>query len=183
MAQLHNFSNRAPCIGCHTNCCMDFVVYVNSHDIHRISTNLKVPPESFIQLYQPEDEDSAVRVEDGLYDLALKDDKGTCNFLKREAGQFRCSIQPFKPGICRTYPFEVRRGRFVQIVKKVCPVDWRLPKNLEMQMSSMYDEHDKEWDFYLDLIEEWNEGKKDRSLSSFTNFANSRVEISLQNSA
>ncbi len=158
---------------------MDFVVYLNSHDIHRISTNLKVPPESFLQLYEPEEKDSAVSVDGGLYDLALRDDSGTCNFLQRAEGQFRCTIHTFKPGICRTYPFEVRRNKFVQITKKVCPVDWNLPKRIEKQLSSMYDVHDKEWDFYLEIIEEWNQGNRDRSLAAFAAFAISRVQSSL----
>jgi len=40
-----------PCISCHTNCCKEYVIFVNAHDIYRLSFELGLVPESFLEIY------------------------------------------------------------------------------------------------------------------------------------
>jgi len=38
-----------PCNSCHTNCCKEYVIFVNAHDIYRLSVGLGLAPESFLE--------------------------------------------------------------------------------------------------------------------------------------
>jgi len=40
-----------PCVSCHTNCCKEYVIFVNAHDIYRLSVGLGLAPESFLAIY------------------------------------------------------------------------------------------------------------------------------------
>lgn len=168
-----------PCIGCHTRCCKDYIVYVNSHDIYRIHKALLAPPESFLQLYRSDDRFSGVRIQRGIYELALKDRYGDCTFLAKKGDQFRCRVHEFKPGICRSYPFELQRGKVVQLSEKVCPVDWKLLKDSKAELLNQLRTYDEEWDFYHQTTKEWNSRRGRRTLAGFAEFALDRVEKSL----
>ena len=179
MRQSGPIADHHPCTRCHTRCCKDYVVYVNSHDIYRIHKAFLFSPQSFLQLYKSEDESSGVILQRGIYDLALKDRYGVCTFLVEKEGQFRCRTHEFKPGICRSYPFELRRGRVVQLSEKVCPVDWKLLKDSKEELLIQLRTYDKEWDFHHQITKEWNSRLGHRTLRSFVRFALDRVEKSL----
>ncbi len=73
---------KLPCDSCHTNCCKEYVIFVNAHDIYRLSVGLGLAPESFLEIYGAKDFDLGIKVKEGLLDLALKQKDGTCMFLE-----------------------------------------------------------------------------------------------------
>ena len=109
---------------CHTNCCKEYTIFVNAHDIYRLATGLGIEPESFLEIYGAKDFDLGIQVKEGLVDLALKQKDGSCTFLVGSGDAYRCTVNEFKPGVCKSYPFQIRDGKLVQMDSKLCPVDW-----------------------------------------------------------
>lgn len=86
------------CEGCHS-CCegMDDTIVLDPYDIYRLTKNLDF---DFARLMQGR---IALHVEEGLIlpHLAMSAESGACSFLNEEG---RCSIHPYRPGICRLFP-------------------------------------------------------------------------------
>jgi len=83
MTSVIDNSPKFPCVSCHTDCCKEYTIFVNAHDIYRLSTGLNLKPESFLQLIGAKDYSLGIKVEEGLVDLALKQKNGACEFLKK----------------------------------------------------------------------------------------------------
>jgi Fe-S-cluster containining protein len=165
---------------CHTNCCKEYTIFVNAHDIYRLATGLGIEPESFLEIYGAKDFDLGIQVKEGLVDLALKQKDGSCTFLVGSGDAYRCTVNEFKPGVCKSYPFQIRDGKLVQMDSKLCPVDWDV-----VQFKSLMESHLKkdeaEWKFYDDLILEWNRKHWiKKPLSAFLRFMMDRVSLSLE---
>ena len=165
---------------CHTNCCKEYTIFVNAHDVYRLATGLGLEPESFLEIYGAKDFSLGIKVKEGLVDLALKQKDGSCTFLVGSGDVYRCTVNEFKPGVCKSYPFQTRNGNLVQMDSKLCPVDWDM-----IQFKSMMEPHlkkdEEEWKFYDDLILEWNHKHWIRKpLSAFLRFIMDKVELSLE---
>ena len=166
-----------PCVTCETNCCKEYTIFVNAHDIYRLHQKLKKTPKSFLDIWGAKDFDLGIKVKEGLLDLALKQKDGGCMFLEESKDMFRCTVNDFKPSVCKSYPFQMKKGKLVQMTEKLCPVDWDT-KEIESMMSTHLKKDEEEWEFYDKLVLEWNEkfGEK-KSLSEFLKFILDRVAL------
>jgi Fe-S-cluster containining protein len=183
IADNHDFSHAKtgefPCDSCHTDCCKEYVIFVNAHDIHRLSIGLGLSPETFLEIYGAKDYSLGVKVKEGLIDLALKQKNGGCEFLEESKDVFRCTVNDFKPGVCKSYPFEMKNGKLTQMNSMMCPVDWDLMEFKKMMVTHLKKD-ESEWKFYEEIVQEWNtiHGEK-KSLSEFLKFMFDKVELSL----
>ena len=166
-----------PCVECETNCCKEYTIFVNAHDIYRLYQKLKKTPESFLEIWGAKDYELGIKVKEGLLDLALKQKDGGCMFLEESKDMFRCTVNDFKPSVCKSYPFQMKKGKLVQMTEKLCPVDWDTSE-FESMMSTHLKKDEEEWEFYDKLVLEWNEkfGEK-KSLSEFLKFILDRVAL------
>ena len=170
-------SGEFPCISCHTNCCKEYVIFVNAHDIYRLSVGLGLPPESFLEIYGAKDFDLGIKVKEGLVDLALKQKDNRCMFLEESKDTFRCTVNDFKPSVCKSYPFQMKNGKLIQMSEKMCPVEWNT-KEFEAMMSTHLKKDEYEWKFYENLVLEWNAKHWiKKPLSKFLKFMLDRVVL------
>ncbi len=164
-----------PCVSCHTNCCKEYVIFVNAHDIYRLSVGLGLDPESFLDIYGAKDFDLGINVKEGLLDLVLKQKDGGCIFLEESEDAFRCTVHDFKPSVCKSYPFQFKNGKLTQMNSKMCPDEWDAKKFEDMMLTYLKKDKD-EWKFYDKLILEWNAKYSiKKSLSEFLKFMLDRV--------
>lgn len=164
-----------PCISCHTNCCKEYTIFVNAHDVYRLSIGLGLDPENFLEIYGAKDFDLGIKVKEGLVDLALKQKNGACTFLVESKDIFRCTVNEFKPGVCKSYPFQMKDGKLTQMSDKMCPVDWDT-REFETMMKTHLKKDEAEWKFYNDLILEWNQKHWiKKPLSAFLGFILDKV--------
>lgn len=175
----HAKTREFPCVTCHTDCCKEYVIFVNAHDVYRLSEGLGMAPEKFLEIYGAKDYSLGIKVKEGLIDLALKQKNGGCQFLEENKDVFRCTVNDFKPGVCKSYPFRMKNGKLIQMDNIMCPVDWDIGE-FEKMMSSHLKKDKSEWKFYDELVEEWNtkHGMK-KPLSAFLKFMLDKVESSL----
>ena len=172
-----------PCISCHTNCCKEYTIFVNAHDIYRLSKGLGTEPENFLEIYGAKDFDLGIKVKEGLVDLVLKQKNSSCTFLVGSGESFRCTVHDFKPGVCKSYPFQIENGRLIQMGDKLCPVDWDT-KEFEKMMVSHLEKDEKEWKFYHELVLEWNAKHWiKKPLSLFLKFILDRVDGSIKSNS
>ena len=166
-----------PCISCHTNCCKEYVIFVNAHDIYRLSVGLGLDPESFLEIYGAKDYDLGIHVQEGLLDLALKQKNGGCVFLEESKDIFRCTVNDFKPSVCKSYPFQMKNGKLIQMSSKMCPVEWNTSE-FEAMMLTHLKKDEYEWKFYDDLVLEWNaKYLMKKPLSAFLKFMLDKVSL------
>ncbi|EPA05594.1 YkgJ family cysteine cluster protein [Candidatus Nitrosarchaeum limnium] len=166
-----------PCVSCHTNCCKEYVIFVNAHDIYRLSVGLGLPPDNFLEIYGAKDYSLGIKVKEGLLDLALKQKNGGCTFLEETGDIFRCTVNDFKPGVCKSYPFQMKDGKLTQMDEKMCPVDWDT-SNFEAMMTIHLKKDVSEWKYYDELVKEWNAKHWiKKPLSAFLKFMLDRVSL------
>ena len=166
-----------PCDTCETNCCKEYTIFVNAHDIYRLSIGLNKTPESFLELYGAKDYDLGINVQEGLLDLALKQKDGACMFLEESKDIFRCTVNEIKPSVCKSYPFGFKNGKLIQMDDIMCPTDWDAGA-FESMMSVHLKKDKEEWQFYDELVLEWNESHgENKSLSEFLKFMINRVTL------
>ncbi len=166
---------KFPCDKCDTNCCKEYVIFVNAHDVYRLSVGLDVAPSDFLELYGAKDYDLGIRVEEGLVDLALKQNNSQCMFLEESDDIFRCTVNDIKPGVCKSYPFQMKGDELIQMDSKMCPVEWNTDE-FEVMMRSHLKKDAREWRFYERLVLEWNSNHDDNMpLSSFLKFMMEKV--------
>ena len=159
-----------PCDSCDTNCCKEYAIFVNAHDIYRLSTKLDMAPENFLQVYGAKDFDLGIDVDEGLLDLALRQKDDQCIFLEESRDVFRCTVHDIKPSVCKSYPFQLKNGRLIQMDSKMCPVDWNTDE-FETMMTTHLKKDADEWKFYDNLVLQWNSKRlKKRPLSDFLEF-------------
>ncbi len=163
-----------PCDSCHTNCCKEYTIFVNAHDIYRLSSELGLAPESFLEIYGAKDYDLGIKVEEGLIDLALKQKDDKCMFLEESKDIYRCTVNDFKPSVCKSYPFQMKNGKLIQMSDKMCPVDWNT-KEFEAMMSAHLKKDEDEWRFDDKLVLEWNAKYTKKPLAAFLKFMLDRV--------
>ena len=166
-----------PCTSCDTNCCKEYVIFVNAHDIYRLCEGTGLAPESFLEIYGAKDYDLGIKVKEGLLDLALKQRNGGCMFLEESEDTFRCTVNDFKPSVCKSYPFQRKDGKLIQMSDKMCPVDWDT-KEFESMMLAHLKKDEDEWKFYDKLVLEWNTNHSAKKpLSDFLKFMLDRASL------
>ena len=171
---------KFPCVDCHTDCCKEYTIFVNAHDVYRLSNGLKCNPETFLELIGAKDYSLGIKVEEGLVDLALKQKNNACEFLEETDDVYRCTVNDFKPGVCKSYPFEMKNGTLSQMSDIMCPTDWDLTGFKEMMIPHLKKD-ESEWKFYDQLVKEWNlKYNGEKSLSQFLKFMLNKVELSLK---
>jgi hypothetical protein len=177
--QINTISKEYPCISCHTNCCKEYTIFVNAHDIYRLSVGLGLSPENFLEIHGAKDFSLGIQVQEGLLDLALKQKNESCIFLEESKDIFRCTVNDFKPGVCKSYPFQINNGKLVQMNSKMCPVDWDTAE-FEKMMAIHLKKDEDEWRFYDNLILEWNAKHWiKKPLSAFLKFMLDRVSLEI----
>jgi hypothetical protein len=139
---------------------------------------LNCNPEIFLELIGAKDYSLGIKVEEGLVDLALKQKNNACEFLEETDDVFRCTVNNFKPSVCKSYPFEIKNGKLSQMSDIMCPTDWDLTGFKEMMIPHLKKD-ESEWKFYDKLVKEWNlkyDGKK--PLFEFLKFMLEQVKLS-----
>lgn len=143
------------CKGCF-DCCtgMGDTVILDPLDVHRLSVSLKKSPDKLIE------EDLELGVVDGniLPHLRMSGKDERCVFLN---GEGRCSIHPFRPGICRLFPlgryYEDNSFRyFLQIheCKKQNRSKVKVKKWIDTPDVKRYEQFITDWHYYLKDVQE-----------------------------
>ena len=167
-------------MSCNTNCCKEYTVFVNAHDVYRLVKGLGIKPLTFLEIYGAKDFDLGIKVKEGLVDLALKQKNSSCTFLVESGDISSCTVNDFKPGVCKSYPFQIQDGKLTQMEHKLCLVDWNTTE-FEKMMISHLKKDEYEWKFYHELILEWNSKHWLRKpLSAFLMFMMDAVTSSLK---
>ena len=170
-----SITGTLPCDTCDTNCCKEYLIFVNAHDIYRLSAGLGLDPMSFLEIHGAKDFDLGINADEGLLDLALKQNDGGCIFLEESKDIFRCTVNDIKPSVCKSYPFQMKNGKLTQMGSKMCPVDWNV-EAFEMMMATHLKKDAHEWNFYDKLVVEWNSKRiTKRPLSLFLKFMMDKV--------
>jgi Fe-S-cluster containining protein len=118
-----------PCQGCAADCCRHFQVVVLGWDVYRLSRDLGLPPESFIELQGAAEPDRSHQLvldvearERRYHRLALKKERGGCVFLLSLDGKGRCGVYHSRPQACRTYPALIGDSDLLTLTKREhCP--------------------------------------------------------------
>lgn len=142
------------CKGC-SDCCrgMGTSIILDPLDIHRLKTGLKMDFEGLMQ------GKIELNVVDGviLPNLCQAGEKEACTFLN-ESG--RCSIHPFRPGVCRLFPlgryYENQGFRyFLQVneCKKEPKTKVKLKKWIDTPELKRYEEYITDWHYFLESLE------------------------------
>ncbi|NND87293.1 MAG: YkgJ family cysteine cluster protein [Nitrosopumilus sp.] len=163
-----------PCNTCHTNCCKEYVIFVNAHDVYRLSVGLGMSPQKFLDIIGAKDYDLGIKIQEGLVDLALKQKDGACMFLEESKYVFRCTVNDIKPSVCKSYPFQMEDGKLIQMDSKMCPVEWNTGE-FEAMMRAHLKKDEDEWVFYDKLVAEWNGTDSKKPLAEFLKFMLDRV--------
>lgn len=153
------------CEGCF-DCCtgMGESVVLDPLDVHRLSLNLKKDPKELLYVTLQLD------VVDGniLPHLRMEGPKERCQFLNEKG---RCSIHPFRPGICRLFPL----GRyyengsfsyFLQIheCRKQNRAKIKVKKWIDTPDLKQYEAFVTDWHYFLKDVQAILEGTTDPDL-------------------
>ena len=143
------------CVGC-SSCCqgMGSSITLDPMDIWRLTSNLNTDFNSLLEKYVE------LGMVDGLIlpNLKLAGESEACSFLN-EMG--RCSIHPFRPGICRLFPlgriYEKDNFRyFLQIYE--CPksdkTKMKIKKWLGISDIKIYEKYILDWHNFIQQCEE-----------------------------
>ena len=144
------------CAGC-SDCChgMGSSIVLDPLDIHRISEGLHT---SFEELLTSSVE---LGVVDGIIlpNLKMTGAKEACTFLNSEG---RCSIHPFRPGICRIFPlgriYEKNTFQyFLQIHEcpKTAKAKIKIKKWIDTPDLKTYEKYISDWHYYLKGLQEY----------------------------
>ena len=68
------------------------------------------------------------------------------NAIEETDEVFRCTVNDFKPGVCKSYPFEMKNGKLSQMSDIMCPTDWDLTGFKEMMIPHLQKD-ESEWKF------------------------------------
>lgn len=142
------------CKGC-SDCCrgMGNSIILDPLDVHRLKKGLGI---SFEGLLNGRME---LNVVEGIIlpNLCQAGEKEACTFLNAEG---RCSIHPFRPGVCRLFPlgryYEDHGFRyFLQAheCKKEPKTKVKVKKWLDMPELKRYEEFVNDWHYFLESLE------------------------------
>lgn len=166
---------RADCAGCAgcSACCrgMGRSVVLDPFDVHRLTDGLSLGFESLLK------DRLELNVVDGIIlpNLKMAGEGEACSFLDENG---RCSIHPFRPGICRIFPlgriYEDRSFRyFLQVheCKKQSRAKIRVKKWIDMENGELYEKFVSDWHWFLKdmekMIKESGEGPAERAVCMY----------------
>ncbi|MBI4328384.1 MAG: YkgJ family cysteine cluster protein [Chloroflexi bacterium] len=147
-------------------CCRRYIPLVTAEDVQRIRDNLHRRLSAFLTLYGVSDfeegsivesDERMFRTRSGMRLLGLSRREEACIFLKDNL----CSIHPFKPLVCQTYPFDPvdaaqPNGPF-QLFQDPC---WGYNAADEVMdeapVRRAYTAFTDDEDAYLQRVKEWN---------------------------
>jgi hypothetical protein len=132
------------------------MIFVNAHDVYRLSKGFGVEPERFLEICGAKYFDIGIKVKERLIDLVLKQKNNACIFLLKSGDTFRCIVKISNEGCANQYQFQIQDGTLNQMSDKLCSVEldtkgfekWRAVSHLKV--------YEHEWKFYHDLALEWN---------------------------
>ena len=138
------------CVGC-SDCCkgMGSSIILDPMDLWRITYHKKISFEALLEKY------IELNVVDGMVlpNLKLSEKEEACAFLNEEG---RCSIHPYRPGICRLFPlgrvYEEEGFRyFLQIheCKKKDKSKIKVKKWLQIDHIAAYEKYIVSWHNFL----------------------------------
>lgn len=152
------------CRGC-SDCCssMGSTVILDPYDMYRLTAGMGSTFEALM------DGKIELNVVDGviLPNLCMNNSTETCAFLN---AQGRCSIHPYRPGICRLFPLgryyekEKRTFRyFLQVYE--CPMPGKTKVKVEKWVDTpglaRYERYICDWHYFLEAVEERIAGETD----------------------
>ncbi len=147
------------CEGC-SACCkgMGNSIVLDPYDMYRLSAGLGILPEVLLA------EKLELAVVEGLILPNLRmqergEEKEVCGFLDENG---RCSIHPYRPGICRIFPlgryYENRSFRYflqTQECRNQNRGKVKVWKWIDTPDSKRYDAYISDWHFYLQELQEY----------------------------
>ena len=153
------------CEGC-CDCCtgMGDTVVLDPLDVHRMAVNLKKSPDELIYgLLQLDVLDGNI-----LPHLKMAGAQERCLFLNEQG---RCSIHPFRPGICRLFPLGryYENGSFQYILqihecKKQNRSKIKVKKWIDTPDLKHYERFVADWHYFLKDVQEVLYGTEDTEL-------------------
>lgn len=159
------------CEGCFACCSgMDASIILDPFDLHFLSVNLK---QTFEALMLGRIELNAV---DGLVlpNLKMAEDTGTCTFLNSDK---RCSIHPFRPGICRLFPLgriyeEQSFQYFLQVheCKRENRTKMKIKNWLAVPNLNRYEQFIVDWHYFLKKLQAYTEKRQEASMYVLNEF-------------
>lgn len=159
------------CKGCHACCCgMGNSIVLDPLDVHRLCQGLQVGFETLLK------DKLELQVVDGLVlpNLKMIGEEERCGFLNEEG---RCSVHPYRPGICRMFPLgRIYEGDdfhyFLQVYE--CPVKnkgkVKVKKWIDMLELKSYEEYIKAWHQFLTQCQKEAESLEPEQLQVLTMF-------------
>jgi Fe-S-cluster containining protein len=164
------------CEQCNGKCCTEFTVYVTHADVKRLIGHLKMPYETFITGYADDNRCTHPLIQLAEYDvrigLSYVDKK--CRLLNVEGDRRRCTVQPAKPMVCRTYPFSIdSEGKLVHVEPYKCPGPvWPPDQAGTDKAVAEVRQLKKEYQEYAILVQQWNKLPKEQrtSLKAFFDY-------------
>lgn len=144
------------CKGC-SECChgMGESIILDPYDVWRLTVSLEKDFSSLLA-----EEKAELNVVDGIIlpNLKMNPQTGACGFLN---GQGRCSIHPYRPGVCRLFPlgrfYENESFRYFLQVHE-CPMPdktkVKVEKWVDTPQLARYEAYIKEWHYFLEAVEQ-----------------------------
>lgn len=138
------------CSGC-GECCrgMGDTIHLDPYDVRELEIHTGM---SFMELLQDRID---FRVEDGMIlpNLSMDPDSGACSFLGADG---RCTIHPFRPGICRLFPLGRNyegEGFHYFVVEGACPKrdlsKVKIRRWLDIPRLSVYENYIGRWHAFV----------------------------------
>ncbi len=143
------------CRGC-SACCqgMGESIVLDPYDMYRMTAGLGKSPQQLLE------ESLELHVVDGIIlpNLGMKGEAECCSFL---GGDGRCTIHPFRPGICRLFPLgryyeEGSFQYFLQIheCRKENRSKVKVRKWIDTPNAVRYDQYITDWHYFLKDLQE-----------------------------
>ena len=171
------------CKGCKAHCCKNNTVDLTIFDIIRLLNATEGDIEKFLYIQETNENYRSFRVNGKFWQFRLKRIKNgvdnICVFLSKD-GDYRCTVQDFKPGICFAYPFSIvsdKAGKHMLREDRVCPIK-RLPTQTDVR-NAKQDLKDElwEWQVYERMVAKWNNTGDSKKIEDFFVYATKEAEF------
>lgn len=157
------------CKGC-SACCrgMGTSIVLDPYDMHRMVTGLKMTAAALLGAYLE------LNVTDGIVqpNIRMAGEGEQCLFLDEEG---RCSIHPYRPGICRLFPLgRIYDGKggfqyFLQVheCKKEKRTKVKVRKWMDTPDGAIYDKFIADWHYFLLDLQQKLTAENSRKISMY----------------
>jgi Fe-S-cluster containining protein len=162
-----NQIEHSPCAGCHQRCCINYTVTITGYDAWLIATELQRDMREFVVYYPAQkDEPDNFRLDHGEMAFKIALGKGAANgeeqpcifWLSLPEGYARCSIYPFRPFVCQSYPSFLNEGLVQLRTDVLCPQrSWNMSTMDLPAWRRRLLRYQMEYDIYAYVVERWND--------------------------